>query len=198
MSLEVPDPILGAVVDLLDVEGYEAVQLREVARRARVSLATIYKRYGTRDELIVAALDWWMDAHRYAGVGLPADADPDESLHDALVELFRKLFEPWETHPSMLRAYVRARTGPGGHRLVEHGFDVVVPTARAILARADDRFAGDLEMILSGVIYGQLSQFAAGNLAVTDILPAVERTIFWLTTAHDSLRSSSSSTARRS
>lgn len=60
------DPILGIVVDMLDTGGYEAVQLREVARRARVSMATIYKRYRTRDELIVAALEGWMDANRYA------------------------------------------------------------------------------------------------------------------------------------
>ena len=60
------DQILDIVVEMLDSEGYEAVQLREVARRARVSLATIYKRYPTRDELIVAALDGWMDANRYA------------------------------------------------------------------------------------------------------------------------------------
>lgn len=31
------DPILGIVVDMLDTGGYEAVQLREVARRARVT-----------------------------------------------------------------------------------------------------------------------------------------------------------------
>lgn len=185
MSSKEPDPIVGVVVALLDDDGYEAVQLREVARRARVSLATIYKRYRTRDELIVAALDWWMDAHRYAGM-VPAP-DPAVSMHDELVGLFRKLFAPWEEHPRMLRAYFRARSGPGGERLVEHGFDVVVPVARAILARAEESFAKDFETILSGVIYGQLSRFAAGDIEVTDILPAVERTIFWLTTAHDAV-----------
>ena len=59
------DRILGIVVDLLETEGYDAVQLREVARRARTSLATIYKRYGTRDELILAALISWMEENRY-------------------------------------------------------------------------------------------------------------------------------------
>ena len=50
------DRILDIVAELLETEGYDAVQLREVARRARTSLATIYKRYSTRDELILAAL----------------------------------------------------------------------------------------------------------------------------------------------
>jgi AcrR family transcriptional regulator len=35
------DRILDIVVDLLETEGYDAVQLREVARRARTSLAAM-------------------------------------------------------------------------------------------------------------------------------------------------------------
>ncbi|BBC64053.1 hypothetical protein MMRN_09490 [Mycobacterium marinum] len=49
-------------------DDYDAVQLREVARRARTSLATIYQRYANRDELILAALEFWMDEHHYAGL----------------------------------------------------------------------------------------------------------------------------------
>ena len=64
------DRILDVVVDVLEHEGYDAVQLRVVARRARTSLATIYKRYPTRDDLILAALEYWMERHRYAGVTL--------------------------------------------------------------------------------------------------------------------------------
>lgn len=62
------DRILDIVVELLETEGYEAVQLREVARRAKTSLATIYKRYSTRDELILTALDSWMAENRYSGL----------------------------------------------------------------------------------------------------------------------------------
>lgn len=52
---------------MLDAQGDKAFQHREGARRARVSMATIYKRYPTRDELVVGALDWWMETNRYAG-----------------------------------------------------------------------------------------------------------------------------------
>ena len=54
---EVDDRLLAVVVEILETEGYDAVQLREVARRARSSLATIYKRYATREDLILAALE---------------------------------------------------------------------------------------------------------------------------------------------
>lgn len=70
------DRVLDIVAAFLETEGYDAVQLREVARRARTSLATIYKRYGTRDELILAALHSWMDEHRYAGVVDQSPAPP--------------------------------------------------------------------------------------------------------------------------
>lgn len=179
------DPIIEIVVDLLDTEGYEAVQLREVAKRARVSLATIYKRYATRDELIVAALEWWMDANRYAGLASSPTATPDSSVYANLMKLFRTIFEPWEQHPLMLRSYFRARSGPGGQRLIQRGLDAVLPVARTILAEVDSEFAEDLELILTGVVFGFLGRFTEGEIDVTEIVPGIERAVFRLTSAHE-------------
>ncbi|OBG29167.1 TetR family transcriptional regulator [Mycobacterium sp. 852002-51057_SCH5723018] len=177
------DPILEIVVELLDTQGYEAVQLREVARRARVSLATIYKRYATRDELIVAALEWWMDTNRYAK--LPVMGAGGESLYSDLMAVMRTIFEPWERHPLMLRSYFRARSGPGGDRLIQRGVDAVVPVAKSILAQADPAYAQDLELILTGVVFGFLGRFAQGEIEVTEIVPGIERAVFWLTAAYE-------------
>ncbi|OBA61612.1 TetR family transcriptional regulator [Mycobacterium sp. 1100029.7] len=183
---ETVDPIIGIVVELLDTEGYEAVQLREIARRARVSLATIYKRYGTRDELIVAALEWWMDTNRYAKLPEPEAASASgESLYSGLMHVLRTIFEPWEQHPQMLKSYFRARSGPGGERLIERGVDAVVPVAKAVLAQVDTSFADDLELILTGVVYGFLGRFTQGEIGVTEIVPGLERAVFWLTTAYE-------------
>jgi TetR/AcrR family transcriptional regulator, cholesterol catabolism regulator len=179
------DPIIEIVVDLLDTEGYEAVQLREVARRARVSLATIYKRYATRDELIVAALEWWMETNRYAGLAAPATFTPGSSVYSDLMTMFRTIFEPWEQHPLMLRSYFRARSGPGGKRLIQRGLDAVLPVTRAILAQLDPEFAQDLELILTGVVFGFLGRFTEGEIDVTDIVPGIERAVFRLTAADD-------------
>lgn len=179
------DPILDIVVEMLDTEGYEAVQLREVARRARVSLATIYKRYPTRDELIVAALEGWMDANRYARLPSLLDDLPGDSIYVDLMHVMRTIFEPWELHPLMLRSYFQARSGPGGKRLIQRGVDAVVPVAKAVLAQADPGFAEDLELILTGVAFGLLTRFAQGEIDVTEIVPGIERTVFWLTTAYE-------------
>src|SRR3954469_11716595 len=110
------DRLLGVVVEMLESEGYDAVQLREVARRARTSLATIYKRFPTRDDLILAALEAWLEENRYAGV-TPQPLEAGSSLYIGLMGLFRPIFEPWERHPAMLMAYFRARTSPSGQKL---------------------------------------------------------------------------------
>jgi TetR/AcrR family transcriptional regulator, cholesterol catabolism regulator len=98
-SSETSAAILNAAVQLLESGGYEGVHVREVARRAHVSLSSIYRRYATRDELIVAALEQWMASHGHAPVPAPPDG---ESLYDGLMRIFRHVFEPWELSPRML------------------------------------------------------------------------------------------------
>jgi AcrR family transcriptional regulator len=181
-----PDRILDIVVELLETEGYDAVQLREVARRARTSLATIYKRYGTRDELILAALNAWMEENRYSGLTQPHDAD--ESLYEGLMRVLRTIFEPWERHPAMLTAYFRARSAPGGQKLVRRGFDAVVPAAMEVLADADPAFVDDVDDIVSSAVYGLMGRFAAGEIDITAILPSLDRTVYYLTAGYEASR----------
>ena len=51
-------------------------------------------------------------------------------------------------------------------------------------------------MILSGVIYGLLGQFADGAIAVTDILPALDRAVFWLTASQHATHANSDLSSR--
>lgn len=181
------DPILDTVVQILESDGYDAVQLREVARRAKTSLATIYKRYSTRDQLILAALEAWLEEHRYAGIS-PAPRDPDESLYEAQMRLLRTIFEPWEKHPGMLAAFYRARSAPGGQRLLRRGLDVVVPAGLELLADVDPAFIADLDKVLLSLVHGLFGRYAAGEIAITEILPTLDRTVYWMTIGYDATR----------
>lgn len=174
------DPILDVVVEILETEGYDAVQLREVAKRARTSLTTIYKRFPTRDTLILAALQRWMDENRYAGLATQTPA-PGESIYQGLMRVFRTIFEPWERHPDMLRAYFRARSAPGGQRLVSRGLDAVIPAAMAVLSHAEPELVEELPPIVSNLAYGLVARFAAGEIPITEILPTLDRALFRLT-----------------
>jgi AcrR family transcriptional regulator len=181
------DRLLGVVVEMLESEGYDAVQLREVARRARTSLATIYKRFPTRDDLILAALETWMAENRYAGV-TRRPLKSGSSLYLALMDLFRPIFEPWEQHPAMLTAYFRARSSPRGQKLFRRGLDIVAPAGLELLAGVDEDFVNDLNAVVSSVVYGLLGRFATGEIAVTEILSTLDRTVYWLIAGYESTR----------
>ncbi|MCV7347834.1 TetR family transcriptional regulator [Mycolicibacterium rhodesiae] len=181
------DRIIDIVVEILETQGYNAVQLREVARRSRTSLTTIYKRYPTRDHLILAALESWMDEHRYAGLSVQHH-HPGESLYDGLMRVLGTIFEPWERHPEMLKAYYRSRSATGRELLLHRGLDNVVPAAMEVLDGVDDDFVADLDTVLTTVIFGLSGRFAAGEIAITDILPTIERTVRWFTTGYEATR----------
>ena len=175
------DAILDVVIDLLESEGYEAVQVRTVARRARISLTTLYQQFGTLDQLILAALQRWMQTNAYAELTMP---EPGESPYETLVGIMRTVFEPWEKNPRMLEAYHWARSRPGGEQLVIQGMEVVMPIVEAALPDADPDYLRDAEMIHSHVTRAAIARFAQGEIAIIDILPILERALFRLMTDH--------------
>ncbi|MCV7280360.1 TetR/AcrR family transcriptional regulator [Mycolicibacterium flavescens] len=187
MADSVDDRMVAVVIEILETDGYDAVQLREVARRARTSLATIYKRYATREDLIMAALEVWLDEFRYSEVS-PHGRAEGESLHAALMALFRVIFEPWERHPGMLTAYFHARSSPRGQQLFQRGLDIVAPAGLQLMADVDDGFVADLNNVVSCVVYGLLGRFVAGEIETTDILPTLDRTVYWLTAGYESTK----------
>lgn len=178
-ELDPADRIVSVVLDLLEGGGPDAVQLREVARRAHVSLTTIYKIFATRDELIIVAMERWMSVHICAPVAPPAAG---ESLYDGLMRVFRHVFEPWERSPRMLEAFDRARSAPGGQRLNKQAMNAIGPITLAVLADGDPGYVDDIAMILTNLAYAVVGQFADGTLDATAILPTLERAVFRLTT----------------
>lgn len=174
----VGERIIDVVVELLESEGYEGVNLREVARRSRVSLATIYRTFGNRADLIIAALEHWLARNSFAP---SAGAIDGESTYEGLMRILRQVFEPWERSPTMLRSYHMAQTGPGGERLDLQGYAAVDPVADAVLAGVEASLRADIELILTNVVFACIGRFARGEIEITEILPILERTVFRLT-----------------
>jgi TetR/AcrR family transcriptional regulator, cholesterol catabolism regulator len=159
------DRAISAVLPLLEAEGYDRIQLVDVADKARMSLATIYKYFPSRDELLVAAVERWMDENAYQFPPLR-----DEPVFEALMRVYRKIFRPWEEHPRMLEAFVRARTTAYGSRLIARGEAAVVPVLSAILS--------GLDPIITHVNYSVYTHVAAGQMKISEILPTFERTLY--------------------
>jgi AcrR family transcriptional regulator len=51
--------IIEAVIDLIAEVGADAVQMRDVAKRSGVALATVYRYFNSKDYLLAAALEDW-------------------------------------------------------------------------------------------------------------------------------------------
>lgn len=171
--------ILSVVLDVIEARGCDAVNLRDVARRARLSLATIYELYPSRDELMVSAVEQWMETNAYARL---TPTEPGESTYETLIRGIRAVFEPWERSPNMLRAFHRARLGAGGDRLDRQGVAAVDPAARAALGSHDPDYLQDVELILTNVVYGVIARFTDGGMSIGEILPVLERAVYRLTT----------------
>ncbi|MBH0779910.1 TetR family transcriptional regulator [Nocardia bovistercoris] len=170
--------ITEAVLALLESDGYDAVQLRDVARRAQVSLSTIYRHHRTRDELILAAMSEWVASTMYREL---APSPPQESLAEGLMRVLRHVFEPWERNPRMVRPYFRARSGPGGRRLDTQGFAAVLPVLADMFAGVPEDYAADIGLVMTNMIYALIGRCADGDLDSTEILPALERIVVRLT-----------------
>jgi AcrR family transcriptional regulator len=176
--ISVAERVLPVVTAMLEAGGPDAVLVREVARQARVSLREIYNQFGSRDELIEASVEQWMDAHVYVPLAEPT---PDPTLYDTLVEHFRRIFEPWEESPHMLEAFVYARSTAGGSRLLEQGYKAAEPVITELFHDVDPAFAEDVQIIITNVVYAQMSQVAAGEISGEQIMPTVERVLRRLT-----------------
>ena len=49
--------IVETAVALAERDGYQAVRLRDVAATAQVALGTVYKRFASKEEILIAALE---------------------------------------------------------------------------------------------------------------------------------------------
>ena len=173
-SRSAADAILDVVIALLETDGYDAVQVRRVAADASISLATLYKHFGNRDELIVRAIQRWMAENVYVHLG---EVDVHGTTYETFSGIVHTVFEPWERTPNMLAAFVRARMGPGGAALTTQGMGLVQPITDKVVESIDPELLDDLILIVDHVLLASLARFAAGEIGVEAIVPIMDRTL---------------------
>ncbi|WP_255621914.1 TetR/AcrR family transcriptional regulator [Pseudonocardia sp. DSM 110487] len=130
-SLEADAAILAAALDLLLERGIEATSIEQVARRAGVTRATVYRRFADKTQLLVATVE--------AACGSPPAAPEIRDVEHLLTgwsyaladprqrRLLRRLYAATDDLPELATAY---RTRFGEHR---------DQARRQVFARARDR-----------------------------------------------------------
>jgi TetR/AcrR family transcriptional regulator, cholesterol catabolism regulator len=170
--------VIDIVIELLDAGGYDSVHVGDVAKRAQISLVTLYSLFSSRDELIVSAVERWLNDNVFTD---EVSVSADKSLGEALIELMSTVMKPWEQHPRMLEALFRARESPGSHRLRMSGYEYAATVLAPAIQDADPDFVSDLFMILWHVQSSVMAGCARGDIPISDALPILERTVNRLT-----------------
>lgn len=94
------DAILLAATELFDEVGYDQLKVQDIAGRAGVGLATLYRRWPTKQALLADAL-----RRRNEGFTLVLDGEPLEVLRDLFTILARSIMGPQgEFLPGLLTA----------------------------------------------------------------------------------------------
>ena len=113
MVVELPDPNLEArsrrivetSIELAERGGFEAVRLRDVAAHAGVALGTLYRRFRSKEDLLVAALEQETRAlAQRIRQRPPKGADPSERVVGFFVIATRGMLR----RPNLSRAMLRA------------------------------------------------------------------------------------------
>lgn len=110
--------IVDAVIDLIVEAGAEAVQMRDVAQRSGMALATVYKYFSSKEELVAAALDSWLNS-----VVRPilADEPPDQDPLSGILDYLRRFQHAFHVDLEMtvLMLQLAISTEPGARVAID-------------------------------------------------------------------------------
>ncbi len=142
--------LLGVTLDLLQEHGYDRLSLDAVATTARASKATLYRRWPTKAELVLAA---FVEGTRHVAV------DPDTgTLRGDLLRLGEQISAHVDTHVGTIRA-------------------VLVETSRSeeLYAMMQEQFLDQRKALMSHVLTRAVDRGEIKASAVTedlwDVLP---------------------------
>ncbi len=96
--------ILMVAMELAERDGYDAVRLRDLADQAGVALATVYRRFSCKEDILAAALDLQVSQM----LELMRDAEiPGANGHERLIWFFRAATDALAARPKLSAAMLR-------------------------------------------------------------------------------------------
>jgi AcrR family transcriptional regulator len=168
--------VLQAVLDLAHEGGYDAIQLRAISDRTGISSDTVYRYFGSRDQLVSAAVRQWSEREFVEPAGSWLDG---ETPAEQILAFNRHVWEVWERNPRMLETFVRAAlaegTTPDG--LAARSLETLVPHSAHALREVEPEYRADFLMIVEHFTHSAMTYVVRGQLPIGDVYPLLERTV---------------------
>jgi AcrR family transcriptional regulator len=166
--------IVEAAIELAEKGGFEGVRLRDVAAHADVALGTLYRRFRSKEDLLLAALELQVEAQEQRWAEEPAAGA--EALVRVL-DFFRVTTEGMCARPHLARALVRAIVAGGpelSQRVSAFHLRMEALIERAlqgpVTAGPVHGWDGRVSRVLVAVWFASLTGWASGLHGVDKIL----------------------------
>jgi AcrR family transcriptional regulator len=168
--------IVEAAIRLLEEREYDAIQMRDVAERAEVALATIYRYFSSKEHLYAAALLAWSAGFPGRGSRAARPGDTDEAR---IRSLMRRAVRAFERHPQMMRAEIvlESSSDPNARALFEEFAAHNVGALMDALSSTDRSTAEAIVDTLNSVMVTRLRSWALGRCSIRDVDRALQRTL---------------------
>lgn len=100
--------LIESVIDLIGEVGHDAVQMRDVAQRSGVALATAYRYFRSKEHLLAAALEDWQQrlTHRTLAAARAPQTDPLTGV----LEYLHRALRAFSRHPEMTALMLQMMT----------------------------------------------------------------------------------------
>lgn len=176
--------LIDAAFELGAEGGYDAVQMRGVSVTANVALATIYRYFSSKDDLLAAAMTEWTARLR----GRVAQSPPrGETRVEQMVDVLGRACRAMERQPKLSEALVRAlSSADSGVR--ESGADVqrqIASMGDEILGDLDPEVRADILAAIGHVWYSTLVSWANGRRDFASVITELERAARVLITPYE-------------
>lgn len=176
--------LIDAAFELGAEGGYEAVHMRDVAATANVALATIYRNFSSKDQLLAAAMTEWTGRLRDRVAQRPARG---ETPTEQMIDVLDRACATMARQPKLSMALVRALASPdAGVR--DSGGEVrssIAEVGDPILGHLDPDARADILAVLGHVWYSSLVTWANGRAEFDTVTAELHRACRVLITPHD-------------
>jgi TetR/AcrR family transcriptional regulator, cholesterol catabolism regulator len=168
--------LIESVIELIGEVGHEAVQMRDVAQRSGVALATAYRYFRSKEQLLAAALEDWQQ--RLTRRTLAAGRSPKSDPLSGTLEYLRRALRAFSRNPRMtaLMLQMMTSTDPDVHATIDRMNQTNTDMFDQLLEGLPAEDIPNMSFVLNAVLTSAITGLLRGSVSLTESQARVEWT----------------------
>jgi TetR/AcrR family transcriptional regulator, cholesterol catabolism regulator len=160
--------LIEAVTELIGDVGHEAVQMRDVAQRSGVALATAYRYFRSKEHLLAVALEDWQA--RLARRTMTASGSAQVDHQSGVLEYLRRAQRAFARHPEMTSLMLQMITSkdPDVSATIERMNRTNVEMFDVLLQDFPAEAVPTLNFALNALLTSAITQLLVGSMSLEE------------------------------